>query len=98
MLVNDFSATDAITIPIDLVQQEVSGKQYVYISEKEEGFSIAKKIYVEIGESYEGEIVILDGLTGEETLITEGARSLSDGEFIEVSRDNGEGTSALTKN
>jgi len=97
MLVNDFSATDAITVPIDLVQQEVSGKQYVFISSKEEGFSVARKVYVEIGESYEGEVMILDGLTGEETLITDGARGLSDGELIEISEDNNTSRSALTK-
>jgi len=84
MLINDFAAQDVITIPIDLIQQEVSGKQYVYIQEQEGDVAIAKKIYVEIGESYEGEVVINSGLTGRETLITEGARGLSDGEYIEV--------------
>ena len=95
MLINDFSATEAVVVPIDLIQQEVSGKQYVYITKKESGIPIARKAYVEIGESYEGEVVILDGLTGEETLITDGARSLSDGEFIDL--DSRAGTSALTK-
>ncbi len=97
MLINDLSVTDAVVVPIDLVQQEVSGKQYVYISDEEGGFPIAKKTYVEIGESYEGEIIILDGLTGDETLITDGARGLSDGEFIEISGGEEAGTSALTK-
>ncbi len=97
MLINDLSVTDAVVVPIDLVQQEVSGKQYVYISDEEGGFPIAKKTYVEIGESYEGEIIILDGLTGNETLITDGARGLSDGEFIEISGGEEAGTSALTK-
>ena len=95
MLINDFSATEAVVVPIDLIQQEVSGKQYVYITKKESGIPIARKAYVEIGESYEGEVVILEGLTGEETLITDGARSLSDGEFIDL--DSRAGTSALTK-
>jgi len=84
MLINDFSTTNSVVIPIDLVQQEVSGKQYVYTVATGENGPIAKKIYIEIGENYEGEVVITNGLTGSETLITKGARNLSDGEFIEI--------------
>ncbi len=84
MLINDFSATNSVVIPIDLVQQEVSGKQYVYIVEDGQEGPIAKKIYIEIGENYEGEVVITNGLTGTETLITKGSRNLSDGEFIQI--------------
>lgn len=92
MLINDFEAMDAITVPIDLVQQEVSGKQFVYIQEQAGAVAIAKKVYIEIGESYEGEVMITDGLTGAEVLIMEGARGVSDGAFIEISN-----SSALTK-
>lgn len=84
MLINDFSTTNSVVIPIDLVQQEVSGKQYVFtVADGQEG-PTAKKTYIEIGENYEGEVVITDGLNGSETLITKGARNLSDGEFIEI--------------
>lgn len=85
MLINDFSTTNSVVIPIDLVQQEVSGKQYVYTVADGEGGSMAKKVYIEIGENYEGEVVITNGLTGSEILITKGSRNLSDGEFIEIS-------------
>ncbi len=85
MLINDFSTTNSVVIPIDLVQQEVSGKQFVYTVVEDPDGPVAKKTYVEIGESYEGEVVITNGLTGSETLITKGARNLSDGEFLEIS-------------
>ncbi len=88
MLINDFSTTNSVVIPIDLVQQEVSGKQYVYIVMDGQEGPTAKKIYIEIGENYEGEVVIIDGLTGSETLITKGSRNLSDGEFIEISKES----------
>lgn len=100
MLINDFSATDVITVPIDLIQQEVSGKQYVFITNEQGEAITAQKVYVEIGENYEGEVIITDGLMGEETLITAGARGLSDGEFIDISMEdtNTSAGSALTKN
>ena len=87
MLINDFSTTNSVVIPIDLVQQEVSGKQYVYTVANGKSGPMAKKIYIEIGENYEGEVVITNGLTGSETLITKGARNLSDGEFIEIASE-----------
>ena len=88
MLINDFSTTNSVVIPIDLVQQEVSGKQYVYIIADGQEGPTAKKTYIEIGENYEGEVVIINGLTGSETLITKGSRNLSDGEFVEIAKES----------
>ena len=92
MMINDFTAKDAVTLPLVLVQQEVSGKNYVFVqSENEEGL-IAKKVYVTTGESYEGDIVITEGLDGTETIIIDGARSLTDNELIKVSNPVAEQT------
>jgi multidrug efflux pump subunit AcrA (membrane-fusion protein) len=43
-----------------------------------------KKVFVETGESYDGETEIKSGLTGSETVIVEGARGLVDSEPIKV--------------
>ncbi len=78
--INDLTIKDAITVPIELVQQEIGGRDYIMVVESNK----AKKVYVKTGESYEGNAVITEGLTGDETLITEGARGLLDGVAIEV--------------
>lgn len=78
--INDLKIEDAITVPIELVQQEIGGKDYLMIAAGNK----AKKVYVKTGDSYEGNIVIEEGLEGNETLIVEGARGLINGVTIEV--------------
>ncbi len=84
MLLNDFSAKDAITVPLELVQQEVSGKDYVYIKKDGVEGAMAQKVYVTTGESYDGNIIIKDGLQGGEELIVTGARGLASNALIKV--------------
>lgn len=84
MKIRDFEAKDVVAIPLDRVQQEVSGKSYVFIQDQVEGKTIARKAYVELGESYEGVAIITAGLSGGEDLIIEGSRNISDGQKIEV--------------
>ncbi len=84
MLVNDFTEKNAVVIPLELVQQEVSGRSFVYIKGENEEGAFAKKVFVETGESYEGEIIITSGLNGGEEMIVEGARGLAMNELIKI--------------
>ncbi len=84
MLINDFSADNVVTIPLELVQQEVSGKDFVFIKEAGEQGDFAKKVYIQIGESYNGEVIVEEGLTGQEVLIIEGSRGLADKQLIKI--------------
>ena len=84
MLINDFKATNVPVIPVEMVQQEVSGKDYVYIKSTGEKGEMAKKVYVETGENYNGEVIIKSGLTGGEALIVEGARGLAENQLVKV--------------
>ena len=85
--INDYTQTDAIVIPIELVQQEVSGEDFVMlVNSTDDGF-VAKKLYVTTGDSYLGDIIITKGLTEGEHLVREGAQLVSDGERLEVVAD-----------
>lgn len=84
MVIKDYEAKDQVTVPLELVQQEVSGKDYVFIKTDGGEGPMAKKVYVETGESYEGKIIVVNGLEGGEELIVEGARGLAENELIEV--------------
>jgi len=84
MLINDYSEKDAIVVPMELVQDEIGGRKFVYVSETGVEGPKAVKKYVTAGESYEGEIIILEGLTGNETLIIDGARNLVEGELLSI--------------
>jgi RND family efflux transporter MFP subunit len=80
----DFEKKDVVVLPSELVQQEVSGKSYVFVQDEGAKGLIAKKIYVTIEEAYQGGMYISEGLTGDEIFILKGSRDLKDGELIEV--------------
>ncbi|NRB63187.1 MAG: efflux RND transporter periplasmic adaptor subunit, partial [Saprospiraceae bacterium] len=84
VLIKDFELEDAVVIPLDLVQQEVGGKRFVIVTAEGSEGTVARKKYVEIGESYEGKVVITQGLTGTETLVIEGARGLANDDPIRI--------------
>lgn len=86
MLITDFKAEDVLSIPLEIVQQEVGGKNFVYVAEKALDGYIAKKVYVETGESYEGNIIITKGLEKGAMLIMEGARGLANREPIKFEK------------
>ncbi len=85
VFLTDFEQKNAIVIPSEFVQYEISGKPFTMTIEKESNIFRAKKKYITTGEEYDGKIVISDGLTENDILINKGARSVSDGEIVEVS-------------
>jgi membrane fusion protein, multidrug efflux system len=93
MKIRDFAQKDVFVLPLLVVQQEVSGKSFVYIKAEGEEGEMAQKVYVETGESYEGYIIVTKGLNGNEEIIMDGARGLSDKELIKVQE-----TAPLTTN
>lgn len=79
---NDYTKKDAIIVPLEIVQEEVSGRKYVFTAGKKEGKDVAIKSYVTIGEGYEGNIVIEEGLNAGDQIIIDGARSVANGDAI----------------
>ena len=84
MLINDIDEKDVIVIPLELVQQEVSGRSYVFVKDGDGEKTMAKKVFVTTGASYDGNIVITSGLEGGEEIIVTGARGLANNELIKI--------------
>jgi RND family efflux transporter MFP subunit len=80
----ELSIKDAIVIPLDVILQEVSGKEYVFIKQDSDNGPIASKKYVQRGESYLSEVVITEGLSGDEEIIIDGNRLLTNNEPIQI--------------
>ena len=79
----DFTQDEAVVIPLELLQEEVSGRKYVYVSKKdEEGRDIAAKAYITLGASYEGSVIVEEGLSAGDKLVTVGGRSLVAGNYL----------------
>lgn len=79
--IQDYKAPSAIAIPVNVVQNDETGK-YVYIMETANGKTVARKKVVIAGEAYGGMIEIKSGLKGGEKIVTQGYQSIYDGQVI----------------
>lgn len=80
----DYEASEVLSIPLDLIQQEVNGRKYVFVAKEKEGEKIARKAYIELGESNTKHVIIESGLTEGDQIITLGAKSISNGDRIKL--------------
>ena len=78
--INDYTAPDAIVIPVNLVQSD-RDQQVVFVAETNSP-NKARRVVVTPGISYDGLIEIKDGLKPGDHLITIGYQGLEDGESI----------------
>ena len=74
------SLKDIIAISPELIQEEVSGKKYVFLNKDGK----ATKTIIETGESNDEEVVIVSGLEAGDEVVTEGAFFLKEGELIKT--------------
>ncbi|MBT8230373.1 MAG: efflux RND transporter periplasmic adaptor subunit [Bacteroidia bacterium] len=82
--INDYTLENAIVIPLAIVKEEVSGEKFVYVISEENGKAIAKKSYIEIGESDEGYVVVENGIDDGDEVVVAGGESLSDNDPVSV--------------
>jgi RND family efflux transporter MFP subunit len=80
MLIQDYGKAKAISLPDDLIMQDVDGNSYVMLVKDNK----AVKRTVTLGKSYKNETVIESGLDGNETLIIKGARQVVEGDEVKI--------------
>ena len=78
--IKDFSVDSTLVLPEKAILQDRVGNSYVFI----ENGGNAKKVDIETGLSYKGETMITEGLSNGDKVIVAGARSLKDGEKIDI--------------
>lgn len=79
--INDQTKQNAIVIDQNLVQNTESG-QLVYVATNEGNRKVAKARPVKTGDSYDGRIVVTQGLQAGDQLVTTGYQDLVDGQPI----------------
>jgi membrane fusion protein, multidrug efflux system len=77
----DYKVKAALVVPINVVQTDEKGK-YVYVIEKTGNKMVARKKPVTVGEAYNGNIEIKNGLSGGDAVITEGYQTVYDGQTV----------------
>ena len=85
VMVNDYTSENAIVVPENVVQQNALGNSITYVYEEQaDGTAIAKQVQIKEGYSDDQRIEITSGLSAGDRLIIEGARSLRDGQAVEL--------------
>lgn len=81
--IKNYDKAEAVVIPSGLIQKDKTG-EYVFIAVEEGESVVARKIKVSRGESYKDKTLILSGLQGNEKLIQDGFRDVTDGTKIQI--------------
>ncbi|RYY57579.1 MAG: efflux RND transporter periplasmic adaptor subunit [Chitinophagaceae bacterium] len=79
--IQDYAADDAITIPVNTLQNDEQGK-FVMVAATENKKMVARKKPVQVGEIYRDKLEIKSGLAVGDKVISEGFQGLFDGQSI----------------
>lgn len=80
----DFAAEGVIVVSQDQIQQEIDGRRYVFVVAEKDDQTVARKQYIDTGESYDNRAVVTSGLQAGDRIITSGSRGLTDGQRISL--------------
>ena len=84
--INDYTNEKAILIPQSVISENASGEQYVYVIQdiNAEHVGTAKRIIIKTGRPQGDVIEVLEGLDNSTSIIQEGARSVKDGQEVQI--------------
>lgn len=84
---NTSTVKDVIIIPINLIQQEINGKEYLMVVDRSDGTPKAKKTYITKGQTNDLRAIITKGLAPGDEVIKIGGRTVSEGTPLEIISD-----------
>lgn len=79
----DFEAT-GIKIPSNLVQQDQTGADYVFIIKNEDGQNKIVKSLITITNEYQHNVFVTEGIKENDVLANAGARLIKEGDIVEI--------------
>lgn len=84
--INDYTSQEALLIPQSIISENAEGEQYVYVAESTDGASYfeARKSIITTGRTQGAMVEVLSGLSAADLVIREGARSVKDGQKVEL--------------
>jgi len=84
--INDYTNDKALLIPQSVISENAEGEQYIYVvaNKNSEGIGTAKRVIIKTGKTQNDVIEILEGIAPGTEIIKEGARSVRDGQSVEV--------------
>ena len=92
--INDYTAENAILIPLNVINENAAGEQYVYTAEvytepgrstkAQDNTTVAKQQIITTGKSQGDKIEVLSGIKTGDQIIVEGARSVKDNQEVRI--------------
>ena len=79
--INDYHSENSIQVPMNVIQADQAGS-YVYVIHPKDKYFTAVKQQVIVGNSYNGVVEILQGLSVGDKVISIGYQELVDGEYV----------------
>lgn len=82
--INDYTSENAILIPLNVINENADGEQYVYTAFAKAEETVAKQKIITTGKSQGDRIEVLSGIQTGDKIIVEGARSVKDNQAIKM--------------
>ncbi|MEN8816997.1 MAG: efflux RND transporter periplasmic adaptor subunit [Nonlabens sp.] len=82
--INDYTSENAILVPLSVLSENQNGEQYVMVVEKSDDGLIAKRRTITTGKASGDFIEITNGLKEGDQVITAGARTVKEGQLIDI--------------
>jgi len=83
--INDYSNPKAILIPQSIISENANGEQFIYVVKNRNGkLGVSERVIIKTGKTQDSVIEVLEGLEKGAEIIEEGARSVKDGQTVEV--------------
>ncbi len=87
--VRDYVNPKVYTVPTKLIQRDNEGA-FVFVVDQKDNLSVARKVYVKPGLSFNGVTEILEGFNGSEKIINEGYREVTEGAELKIATHSAE--------
>ncbi|WP_103069827.1 efflux RND transporter periplasmic adaptor subunit [Aquimarina sediminis] len=84
--INDYTNTKAILIPQSIISENAEGDQYTYVTSDKDSQNIAqaRRVIVKTGKTQGDLIEVVEGINNGDAIISEGARSVKDGQKVKI--------------
>jgi len=84
--INIYSKKDAVIIPLKIVREDASGKNFVYVMNQDvkQGVYITNKTFISVGNKNNTDIEVTEGLKVGDMLVLEGASIVEDSQRVKL--------------
>ena len=83
--INDYTNPKAILVPQSIISENANGEQYVYLAkDRNNNKAITQRVIIKTGKTQGDVIEVLEGIESGAEIIKEGARSVKEGQAVEI--------------